>query len=155
MHPLHRQTLSYHLNSLELLSMPTAISHYKNQLYCSSFGSHIILRIDRQGNQSEWVSYSSYTRFESIHAKNDKIFVKILKKDNNRKIFVYDLSCQLITSWQYPDCSSLSYRNKLAMIGNQVIVGDASNHRLTVYSLTGLVTSSDTFPVLSLVLTLV
>ena len=61
-----------HLNSLELLSMPTAICQHKNQLhvYCSLFGSHKILRIDRQGNQFEWVSYSSDTRVESIRAKN-------------------------------------------------------------------------------------
>ena len=50
---------------------------------------------------------------------------------------MYDLSGQLITSWQHSDYSYFDSRNKLVVIGNQVIVGDASNHRLTVYSLTG------------------
>ena len=61
----------------------------------------------------------------------------ILKKINSRQICVYDLSGQLITSWQYPDSNYSNPCNKLAVIGNQVIVGDASNKRLTVYSLTG------------------
>ena len=127
-----------HLNSLELLSMPTAICQYKNQLhvYCSLFGSHKILRIDRQGNQFEWVSYSSDTRVESICAKNDKIFVMILKKINSRQICVYDLSGQLITSWHLSDRNNIIC-NKLVVIGNQVIVCNVDNKRLTVYSLTG------------------
>ena len=125
-----------HVNSLKLPYTPWAICHYENQIYCSFQSSHKIVRIDQRGNQFEWVLYSSDTKVESILAKNDKIFVDVTK-NNNPKIFVYDLSCQLITSWQYPDCSSLSYRNKLAVIGNQVIVGDVSNERLNVYSLTG------------------
>ena len=50
---------------------------------------------------------------------------------------MYDLSGQRITSWQHSDYSVSNLGNKMAVIGNQVIVGDLSNERLTVYSLTG------------------
>ena len=80
-------------------------------------GSHKILQIDAQGNQFEWVSYSSDAYVESIRVKNDKIFVKILKIGNNRQICAYDL-------WSVYHI----------LVGNQVIVCNVGNKRLTVYS---------------------
>ena len=123
-------------NSLEPLDKPRAICHDEHHVYCSLLGSNNMLRIDAQGNKLEWVSYSTGTTLESIRIKDNKIFV-ILSKNENRKICVHGLQGQLIRSWQHADCSVYNLRNKLAVIGNQVIVCNVGNKRLNVYSLTG------------------
>ena len=128
------------VNYLELQSSPMSICYYKNHIYsyiCSNNYKHVV-RIDLKGNQYGLVSDSSCKSVKSIQAKTNKIFV-IQDGNENSRICVYDLSGQLITSWQHTDsCRSYDYiGNKLAVIGYQVIVDDVSNKRLTVYSPTG------------------
>ena len=125
------------INTIKTLSLgytPRAICQYKGVTYVGSIGS--ILQIDSQGNQTIFTSLQSGERVDSIRAKNNRIFV-IQNYKSGRRLCIYNMLGQLITSWYHPDRSHFNYGNNLALVGSHVIVGDVSNNRLTVYSLTG------------------
>ena len=50
-------------------------------------------------------------------------------------VSIYNLSGQLINSWNLPD--TCDHTNKLALLSDQIIYPDRSNKRLTIYSLDG------------------
>ena len=109
------------------------VCHYKGYTYVGlEYGA--VDRIDDQGNVTS-VFIKLPNNIISIRALNDQLF--ILTYDEPYIMFVFDLNGSQIHTWNHHDQNIEYYGNKISIIGNQLVVADVTNKRITLYTPAG------------------
>ncbi|XP_067946866.1 uncharacterized protein [Watersipora subatra] len=119
------------LKSLKPPSYPVSVCQQKGVTYLGMYNG-TVSRID--GNYKLHNPFISTPRtVESISFHENKLY--ILSHSEPRTVNVYDLSGQLITTWQHPFHEWFS--SMLTVTAGDVVIADPHNKRLIIYSLTG------------------
>ena len=132
------------LKSVETSASVYAVCHYKGVTYLGTENC-TVETIDSDFNIKSLVSLGDDMYPYSISINQERIYV-LVSGLGPFTINVYDLSGQLITQWERADSS---WDTGIAIVSNQIVVPDANNQQLTVYSLTGEVIKHISCPELS------
>ncbi|XP_067944905.1 uncharacterized protein [Watersipora subatra] len=131
------------LKSIELPSEPVSVCQHEGVTYVG-LNDGTVSRID-----SNYKLHNSFIstpgRVESISLHENRLY--ILYYSEPRTVCVYDLSGQVIKTWQHP--YHRSYCSMLTVAAGNVVVADPPNKRLTIYSLTGKTLRNISCPLLS------
>ncbi|XP_067944908.1 uncharacterized protein [Watersipora subatra] len=132
------------LKSIKLPSNPLSVCQHEGVTYV---GLHncTVSRIDSNYKlHDSFISTSGPV--ESISFHKNRLY--ILSRSKPHTVSVYDLSGQVIKTWQHPyhDYDSCSM---LTVAAGNVVVADPPNKRLTIYSLTGKTLRNISCPLLS------
>ena len=101
-----------------------------NHIYVGLWDGDRVSVIGPTGETQHFLTAQSFINGMDIH--DDKIIIST--KD---QVYVYDVtSGELIHSWAYTDVSGFISSN-LAVVGDEVVITDRGNKRLSVYTLTG------------------
>ncbi|XP_067944887.1 tripartite motif-containing protein 2-like [Watersipora subatra] len=131
------------LKCIELPSQPVSVCQHEGVTYVG-LRNGTVSRIDSNYKlHNSLISTSDIVESISLY----ELRLYILSYSNPRTVSVYDLSGQVITTWQHPyrgSCCSM-----LTVAAGNVVVADPPNKRLTIYSLTGKTLRNVSCPLLS------
>ncbi|XP_067944883.1 uncharacterized protein [Watersipora subatra] len=131
------------LKSIELPSKPVSVCQHEGVTYVG-LDNDTVSKIDSNYKLHEsFISTSG--RVESISHHENRLY--ILSRSKPRIVSVYNLSGQVITTWQH--CIHSCYCSMLTVAAGKVVVADPLNKRLTFISLTGKTLRNVSCPLLS------
>ncbi|XP_067944878.1 uncharacterized protein [Watersipora subatra] len=131
------------LKSIDLTSPPVSVCQHEGVTYVG-LNNGTVSRIDSNYKlHDSFISTSG--RVESISLHENRLY--ILSRSKPHTVCVYDLSGQVITTWQHPPHDN--YSSMLTVAAGNVVVADPPNKRLTIYSLTGETLRNVSCPLLS------
>jgi len=120
------------LQSVDVSRNCWSVCSYEGNTYVGVYGGGVD-RVDENYNVTQ-----SFVEIDgsvnSLRAYEDQLYVLVFS-NNSRRMEVYDLSGNQVTSWAHAD----GHRdlNTFAIVEGQVVVPDRTSARLTIYSLTG------------------
>lgn len=118
---------------------PRRVCHYQGYTYVAT-SNFDIDRIDSQGNITLSFISTLPGHPAGIIAHADRLY--LLVEGHPHSVHVFDLTGKEIQSWQHDaDSSRYTYRS-LALVNNELVVGDERKKQLVVFSLTGNVLQS-------------
>ncbi|XP_067944604.1 uncharacterized protein [Watersipora subatra] len=131
------------LRSIKLSSQPVSVCQHEGVTYVGLYNGTVI-RIDSNYNlHDSFISPPGIV--ESICIYENRLY--ILSYKSCRRVSVYEVSGQMVTTWRHPyhgyNCSMLT------VAAGNVVVADPRNKRLTIYSLTGETQRNVSCPLLS------
>jgi len=123
------------IQSVDVSDGCCSVCKYEGNTYVGLYGAGIE-RIDESFSVSKF--FVSVTKnVNGVAACTNQLYALVFVSDRNPRwaVHVYDLTGKQVTSWSHHDSSD--YVNKLAIVGDQIVVPDRHSKRLTIYSLTG------------------
>ncbi|XP_067930884.1 uncharacterized protein [Watersipora subatra] len=130
-------------NSIVTSSRPVSVCQHEGVTYVG-LSNGTVSRIDSNYKlHNSFISTSGIV--ESISLHNNRLY--ILSRGRPRTVGVYNLSGQVVTTWQHPYHNY--YCSMLTVAGGSVVVANPFNQRLTIYSLTGKTLRNVSCPLLS------
>ncbi|XP_067944874.1 uncharacterized protein [Watersipora subatra] len=130
------------LKSIKLPSETVSVCQHEGVTYVG-LGNGTVSRIDSNYKlHDSFISTLGFVKSISLHKNR----LYILSRSKPLTVSVYDLSGQVITTWQHPYHDS--YCSMLTVAAGNVVVADPFNKRLTIYSLTGKTLRNISWPLL-------
>ena len=115
------------LKSLATTSYCRSVSYYKGNTYVGLYNKTIEKVEADYKVTPKFIMHSGYS--ESVLVHRNRIYIL-----SPASVSVYNMSGRAVTSWLHSDEANV---NKMAIIGDSLVIPDRSSQRLVVYSFSG------------------